>query len=319
MQARIAQRNQIGGWGFSLFFHAFLLTVIWPAFHQLPTPIPLEPFQWNVTFVELPQQASVLEPTNVASAPNLRSETSDVGEETQVPPIHNLPSPVSQQPQNEIKETIQVAKNVSSKMADPVPPVIAPAQAEVAPETTSTTEPAPVVQETVPEQRRVEHTQPMVATPPVATEPPPAIAASAEQKILPSPTQPATDVAMAPGQSHEPLQTPPTSAPPMASNQRSVAPADYGWLQRAVSRRLEELKRSSQPSLSDASRLKVLVRAVVSNTGELMEAEVVTSSGLDRIDREAMTLVHRAFPMSLDHTLDRQQIVMRIPITYSRD
>jgi TonB family protein len=86
-----------------------------------------------------------------------------------------------------------------------------------------------------------------------------------------------------------------------------------------VSRRLEELKRSSQPSLSDASKLKVLVRAVVSNRGELMEAEVVTSSGLERIDREAVTLVERAFPLSLDHTLDRQQIVMRIPITYSRD
>ena len=50
-----------------------------------------------------------------------------------------------------------------------------------------------------------------------------------------------------------------------------------------------------------------------------MEAEVVKSSGLDRIDQEAMTLVQRAFPMLLDHALDRQQIVMRIPITYSRD
>jgi protein TonB len=90
-------------------------------------------------------------------------------------------------------------------------------------------------------------------------------------------------------------------------------------LQRAVSRRLEELKRSSRPSLEDASRLKVLVKAVVSSAGELMEAEVVKSSGLERIDREAMTLVQRAFPMALDHTMDRPQIVMRIPITYSRD
>jgi hypothetical protein len=32
-----------------------------------------------------------------------------------------------------------------------------------------------------------------------------------------------------------------------------------------------------------------------------------------------MTLVHRAFPMPLDRSLDRPQIVMRIPITYSRD
>jgi protein TonB len=95
--------------------------------------------------------------------------------------------------------------------------------------------------------------------------------------------------------------------------------ADYGWLQRALFRRLEELKRFSRPSLENATQLKVLVKAVVSNTGELMEAEVVTSSGLERIDQEAMTLVHRAFPMPLDRSLDRPQIVMRIPITYSRD
>jgi protein TonB len=94
---------------------------------------------------------------------------------------------------------------------------------------------------------------------------------------------------------------------------------DYSWLQRAVSRRLEELKRSSRPSLGDNARLKVLVKAVVSNTGELMEAEVVKSSGLARIDQEAMTLVQRAFPMTLDESLDRPQVVMRIPITYSRE
>jgi periplasmic protein TonB len=94
---------------------------------------------------------------------------------------------------------------------------------------------------------------------------------------------------------------------------------DYSWLQQAVSRRLEELKRSSRPSLEDTSRLKVMVKAVVSSAGELMEAEVVKSSGLARIDQEAMTLVQRAFPMLLDHAIDRPQIVMRIPITYSRD
>lgn len=98
----------------------------------------------------------------------------------------------------------------------------------------------------------------------------------------------------------------------------SKAPADYGWLQRTLSRRLEELKRSSRPSFNQAE-LKVLVKAVVSSAGDLVEAEIVTSSGLERIDREAMLLVQRAFPLPLEQTLDRPQIVMRIPITYSRD
>lgn len=50
-----------------------------------------------------------------------------------------------------------------------------------------------------------------------------------------------------------------------------------------------------------------------------MEAEVVKSSGVARIDQEAMSLVQRAFPLRLDYAIDRPQIVMRIPVTYSRD
>jgi TonB family protein len=95
--------------------------------------------------------------------------------------------------------------------------------------------------------------------------------------------------------------------------------ADYGWLQQALSHRLEELKRSVRPSIEESGRLRVLVKAVVSSTGELMEAEIVSSSGHHRIDQEAMTLVQQAFPMSLDRDLDRPSIAMRIPITFLRD
>jgi TonB family protein len=97
----------------------------------------------------------------------------------------------------------------------------------------------------------------------------------------------------------------------------SSARADYGWLQRAIFQRLEEIKRFSRPSFDQSRPLKVLVKAVVSDEGMLVEAEVVKSSGLHRIDQEAMALVQRAFPLQLDRPLDRRQIVMRIPITYS--
>jgi len=95
--------------------------------------------------------------------------------------------------------------------------------------------------------------------------------------------------------------------------------ADYGWLQQALFRRLEELKRSARPIMQESDRLRVLVKAVVSSTGELVETEIVNSSGQHRIDQEAITLVQRAFPMSLDRDLERPQVVMRIPITFSRD
>jgi protein TonB len=136
-------------------------------------------------------------------------------------------------------------------------------------------------------------------------------------------TRPETAAAAAPTEEStppvdatQPLPTPATTSDTTALSARRP---DYGWLQQAIFLRLEELKRSSRPLLNQSRPLTVLVRAVVSNEGTLLDAEVVKSSGLDRIDQEAMALVQRAFPMQLDRPLDRQQIAMRIPITYLRD
>jgi protein TonB len=119
----------------------------------------------------------------------------------------------------------------------------------------------------------------------------------------------------------------PSSVDPSPSQSAAVTPVetvssprpDYGWLQQAIFRRLEELKRSSNPFLDHSQPFKVMVKAVVSREGNLLDSIIVKSSGLERIDQEAMALVRRAFPMQFDRTLDRQQIVMRIPITYSRE
>ena len=104
-----------------------------------------------------------------------------------------------------------------------------------------------------------------------------------------------------------------------ATSTQAKSPTDYSWLQQALFRRLDDLKRASRPSVEEAEVLRVLVRAVVSNRGELMESEIVTSSGQHHIDQEAMKLVQRAFPMSMDRELDRPQIAMRIPITFFRN
>jgi len=50
-----------------------------------------------------------------------------------------------------------------------------------------------------------------------------------------------------------------------------------------------------------------------------LDSSVAKSSGLAHIDEEAIALVQRVFPMQFARTLDREQIVMRIPITYSRE
>lgn len=318
MRIGIARRRQIGGWGFSFFLHALLLNAIVLVFRHLPVPTHTEPFRWNVTFIESPQSAAPVEPASDTSSAHELPQPGKVSEDIQAPLSQSLPSHTSQST-NGIDETMQALKSVRPRITDPVPAVSASAHAESAQLSPSTAASTPVTQDTVPLQQDVtEHPQTKMAIVPSAAEPSAPISTTMEREIPPSAPS-VTDVTMAQAQSREPEQTSPTSAVPMASQQPSASQADYSWLQRAVSRRLEELKRLSRPSLDDSSQLKVLVKAVVSNTGELMEAEVVKSSGLNRIDQEAMTLVQRAFPMPLDHTLDRQQIVMRIPIIYSRD
>ena len=319
MRARIAQRQQIKGWGVSLILHGILLSAILPFFRLLPAPIQPEPFRWNVTFVESSRQTTAVEPTNDASSVRELHQAVEAGEQSPALSTSNLSSP-GQQPKNEINETIQESNDARPVMATR-PTLFARAQPETSTPHPSTAEPVALNQESLPLQHNTtERQETIVATAPIPSEPSARLVEPIEQELRSTPAPSSVeDAALAPTQPRDTSPVQSSLAFSEASGQPSAPRADYSWLQRAVSRRLEELKRSSRPSLDDSSRLKVLVKAVVSSTGELMEAEVVTSSGLSRIDQEAMTLVQRAFPMPLDHVLDRQQIVMRIPITYSRD
>ncbi len=319
MQSGIAQQRQIKGWGFSLILHGLLLSTILPVFHHLPTPIHPEPFRWNVTLAESPQHTTEVASANDSSAMREFSQTVQTGEQRLARSTSDL-SPPAQQLKNEINETLQESDDAKPVMPTQPPTAFTQAQPEMTPPASSTTEQVPFNQESLPLRQNTIERPGTVATAPIPTESSARPVEPLEQELRTT-LAPSfvADAVLAPTQPRDPLPVPPVTAPTATSGQSSASHADYSWLQRAVSRRLEELKRSSRPSLEDSSRLKVLVRAVVSDRGELMEAEVVKSSGLEQIDREAMTLVHRAFPMQLDHTLDRQQIVMRIPITYSRD
>ena len=319
MQARIAQQNQIKGWGFSLLFHGILLSAIVPVFRLLLSPIHPEPFRWNVTFAEPSRQSTMIEPASNASFAKEFLQTVAADVHSSISPTTDVLQ-LSQPPRSDANHTVEESNEAKPVMATPPPTLFARLRPGISPQMPSTTETTSVTQETLPLPRdAAEQPKTIIATTPIPTELSAPLVTRIDQELPSAPVSSMADAAMTADQSRDipPVSSPP--APPAASGQPSAPQTDYSWLQRAVSRRLEELKRSSRPSLEDSSRLKVLVRAVVSGTGELMEAEVVKSSGLERIDREAMTLVQRAFPMPLDYAIDRPQIVMRIPITYSRD
>ena len=314
MQSRIVQRRRMEGWGFSLILHGILLLAIVSAFRHLPIPTHREPFRWNVTFAESPQQTTSVESDSDVPLANTSLRASEAKVPGSASSQTYVPRP-PKQTKNDRNHIAETSSHARPLLATPSPTLMAQTQPEVSPQMPATTQRTPVVQEALPS----EQPNPDMTTSLFSGDTPAQPIVTIEQELPSSPTSIAAYAAMAPAQPMGTPSIPPPPASPAASVQPFARQTDYTWLQRAVSRRLEELKRSSRPSLDDSSRLKVLVKAVVSSTGELMEAEVVKSSGLDRIDQEAMRLVQHAFPMLLDHTLDRQQVVMRIPITYSRD
>jgi len=273
------------GWLVSCLLHGLVLVSLLPLFRQSLITLPTEPFHWDVALVQS---------TATADEPVQTADTTKSAVLKQLDRIATI---------THTNRTIRHAAPSAERSTslDPKTEASVTSLREAATTTMPNELPPPLDQAT--ELPRQQTDRPIDST---AQAPPQLETATAAAS--PKESAPPTDT------------TQPSPVPATASDTTAVSAVrpDYGWLQQAIFRRLEELKRSSRPSLDDSRSLKVMVRVVVSKEGMLLDSAVVTSSGLDRIDQEAMALVQRAFPMQFDRTLDRQQIVMRIPITYSR-
>lgn len=277
---------QLHSWLISFGLHGFLLLGFLSLFRQPQAVHPTEPFYWDVTLVQSPQPASEAIQTAVVPQPAVTKQPDRTPTASHVSRTirHATPSPepfISDAPTTEA-------------------PVMSPS--EVA--TTSMPNESPSTQDQATELPQRQTESPISPTTSTSPELETVVAAATiEGHMTP------TNASQA------------SAAPATASDSAAVSAIrpDYGWLQQVVYRRLEELKRASRPFLDESRPLKVTVKAVVSKEGTLLGSTVVESSGSDRIDQEAMALVQRAFPMQLDRPLDRQQVAMRIPITYSRE
>ena len=98
----------------------------------------------------------------------------------------------------------------------------------------------------------------------------------------------------------------------------STAPVkrDYGWLTDALWTRIEQLKR--YPSLARLNRWegKVVVRAVIKETGDVADLRIAQSSGYDILDQDALEILKQTAPLQLKQPLGQPQIVVHIPISY---
>ncbi len=284
-------------WLSSVTLHALVLLSGLPLFHQPPLAVPQKPVHWDVILV---QSAS----TTHASVP-----LADVLQPA-LPKQPDRRHTVSYADRT-IRHVTSSAEDFTSHTSKFEAPITPKSMSDNPAPVTSLSEAATSIPNELPPtlSRTTKSPQQMAESPNISTTQtlPRLVTAAAA-----APTEESTPSADA----THPLLTPTTASDFAAAS--AIRP-DYGWLQQAIFRRLEELKRSSRPLLDQPRPLKVLIRAVVSNEGTLMDTEVMQSSGLDRIDQEAMALVQQAFPIQLDHTLNRLQIAMRIPVTYSHE
>lgn len=285
------------GWFGSIALHGLLFLSLLPLFRQSLITVPQERFHWDVSLVQSAPTADEPIQTVHATKPTVSNHSKPMP-----PPDHRVRSNqhlasyaeglTSRVPRTEAPATPEPAASTPIADEHPDKPTMTAALDEPAPNLFQTNAPP------------LQHAEPPIGSTPQ------------------TPPLQETQAATFGGENAAPTTIAQPSSSPATVREASVVSAarpDYGWLQQAIFHRLEELKRSSRPSLDESRLLKVLVKAVVSREGTLLDAAVVKSSGLDHIDQEAMALVQRAFPMQLDRPLDRQQIAMRIPITYSRD
>ena len=272
------------GWCVSFVLHGLLLFTFLPLFRQSMITAHNEPFHWDVTLVR--STPTTYESTQTADAP-----------QSVVPKQPDRPPTASH-----VNRTIRHAAPSAERITSRAPKTEAPVTSASEVATTSIPSELPSTLDQTTESPRQQTEPPMDST---ASAPSLETAAA----VVSEGSTPTTETAQ------------PSPALAMTSDVAPVSAIrpDYSWLQQAIFRRLEELKRSSRPSLDESRPLKVTVKAVVSREGNLLDSAVVKSSGFDRIDQEAMALVQQAFPLQLDRSLDRGQIVMRIPITYSRE
>jgi periplasmic protein TonB len=122
----------------------------------------------------------------------------------------------------------------------------------------------------------------------------------------------------------EPSAIQPTPTAPMQQASIQNVPAqsmpatkaDYSWLLDALWNRVEQLKR--YPHIARTNRWEglVVLKAVISQDGQLLDLKVAESSGHSVLDQDAMDVMRRSCPLQLKHPLGKPQVELRIPISY---
>ncbi|HEV8539938.1 MAG TPA: TonB family protein, partial [Nitrospiraceae bacterium] len=263
-----------------------------------------EPFTWEVSLVETSQpeaaQPSVAQPAPQPPIPEPPVKPEIVQPVQKVEPLHHkvaleAPPPTIEPKIQEIEkpvETIHEAATVIPRSVEPVevpqPAPVPVAKAETPIETKSETK----------EVARTETAPPVLQAPPT----PPVQPQTVESAVPKEPAPPA------------PIQE--ATLRPMPAKPGAGKKADFGWLAQILWDRVARLKRYPHSARLNHMEGRVVIRAVITDDGQLAEANVSESSGHSVLDADALEVIRRACPLKLRQPLGRRQVVVQVPINY---
>jgi periplasmic protein TonB len=303
--------------------------------HMDPTPAESEPAAPSPTPMKSPEK-----PAPVQKAQPVQTLQQVVHQVRQIRPIERVPTPSAQQPMQQTDPMVTRSAQSIEARHNPVPVVTEASLTEnrqvVHEAAVATAEPQQIVHEAInstTEARQVTETAvstvevPRVVQETAVREPSQSVTeqivkaatplSSAESSIISNSvvesSQPQTATVI---QEQQALKEH-TTATNVPVRSLPATKADYTWLAEALWSKIERLKR--YPSMARMNRWqgKVVLRAVVRDTGELVDLQVAESSGHAVLDRDAIEVMRRASPITLKHSLGQSQVVLHIPISYT--
>ena len=271
----------VQGWLISILLHGTVALAAILFVKQVQLAPQDEAFKWNVAMVSPTQ--------HVPSTVSARSQTPA----QPVPSTTSVPPPPTQQ--------IMPAQTFSSPQ--PLVQQTAPSFAERVGASVVTESP------TQPPTQQAEPIRHEVAVPMAAESTSIVKPAEAPMAVSAEPDTQTAQSVQAPAQMATISQAP-SSAP---------TKRDYGWLSEEILRRVEELKRYPASARIDRAEGKVVVKAVISEDGNIGEVEIFQSSGYLTLDKAAVETMRQAAPFHLPHPLGQPRMTIKIPMSYRLD
>ena len=292
-----SRHESAGSWLVSLLIHSFAVSTAVAAVDFAITPRE-EPFRWDVVMITAPPPAAVTaeEPTPFQPAPQ---EIQDIAGFSARPSERRHQRLLKEPPS--LAHTKASQQHRAADVSKPAPSLVD----GVSPDNTTDSVPPDASTPTQANAALMADATPLIQ-PTSSALPPPAVETIKESNVTQEPAVMKEERIITRLITERPIQS-------------RVTRPDYGWLIEALWSTVEQLKRYPHIAKMNRWEGRVVVQAAIQNDGQVLNVDIVESSGHSILDQSAIEVLRRASPLNLKHPLGQDRLVLQVPITYRLD